>query len=314
VKNIQRVHLCIALCLFFTVSLTAGCVSNSTRLASLKANYNAGNWGYVLCKQQAANVYCADDVIKQAGDDPTIADQANLIKARALMHLFIETLSPAAVDATKDPSVQQSVAILKELSAKDFSLNWMNIELMAGIADYLYILQNYAAAFDAYDYLLNRGDFTSPLQASRSQYIKRWLSMWEQLDDDAVPLSDTGKQYVTNQFKSTYLNLEKKPDQDIGLIKAGILYCAAEGNYRQAIQRAMLAHFSGAKDPKTQTRNAKEIDELVDHVLKKVPSEQERKQLEQEYRNFRGSWEAALVGKADSIALGSPGFFLKRHA
>jgi hypothetical protein len=309
VKNIQKVHLCMALCLFFTVSLTAGCVSNSTRLASLKANYNAGNWGYVLCKQQATNVYCADDVIKHAGDDPEIADQANLIKARALMHFFIETASPAGVDATTDPSIHQSVAILKELSAKDFSLNWMNIELMAGIADYLYILQNYAAAFDAYDYLLNRGDFTS-LQASRSQYIRRWVSMWEQLDGGAVPLSDAGKKYITNQFMGTYLYLEKKPDQDLGLIKAGILYYAAEGNYRQAVQRAMLSRFSGAKNPKTQQRYAKEIDDLVARILMKVPSEQERKELEQEYRNFRGSWEAALVGKADNIALNSHGFFL----
>jgi hypothetical protein len=305
-KNLRRVHLWVALSLFFTVSLAAGCASNSTRLASLKANYNAGNWDFVLCKQQAANVYCADDVIKQAGGDPQIADQANLIKARALMNLFIETTSPAAVDATNDPSIHEAVSILKELSTKNFSLNWMNIEMMAGIADYLYILPNYAAAFDAYDYLLNYGDFTS-LEASRNQYIRRWLSMWEQLDGGVVPLSDASKKYITNQFKSTYLNLEKKPDRDIGLIKAGILYYAIEENYRQAIQRAMLFRFICAKNPKTQQRYSKEIDDLVDRILKKVPNEKERKELEREYRNFRESWEAAHVGKADNIALSSSG-------
>ena len=307
-KSIRRYLLCIVLCLSFTVSLTAGCVSNSTRLASLKANYNAGNWDFVLCKQQSAKVYCTDDVIKHAADDPQISDQAKLIKARALMHLFIATASPAAVDATKDPSIHEAVVLLKELSAKNFSLNWMNIEMIAGVADYLYILPNYAAAFDGYDYLLNNGDFAS-LEASRNQYIMRWLSMWEQLDGGMVPLSDADKKYITNQFKSTFLSLAKKPDQDIGLIKAGILYYAIEGNYRQAVQRAMLSRISGAKNPKTQQRYSKEIDDLVDRILKKDSNEQERKRLEQEYLNFRESWEAAQMGKADNIALSRSGLF-----
>ncbi len=279
--------------LFLLLSgLLLACTSTATRLASLKANYNEGKWGYVLGTAKAEGAYSADEVIEAAGSDTLTVDQAKLIKARALMHVFIQDKLAAGVDAEKDPQVAQALKLVKELSAKDFSLNWMNVELMATIGDYFYLSDNYVAAFDAYDYLLTYANFDS-LQASHRQYIRRWVEMKRQLDD--MLTSDAYKRYTRKQFKKTYTKVVKSLADDIGVVQAGIIILADEGQPRAAVQRAMMARFTAAKNPKTQKQYVQEIDALVESIVKHMEDPGERKRLEAEYNRFRTGWDAGVL-------------------
>lgn len=279
--------------LFLLLStLLLACTSTATRLASLKANYNEGKWGYVLGTAKAEGAYSADEVIEAAGSDTFTADQAKLIKARALMHAFIQDKLAAGVDAEKDPQVAQALTLIKELSTKDFSLNWMNVELMAAIADYFYLSDNYVAAFDAYDYLLNYANFHD-LKASQRQYIRRWMEMKRQSDDMAT--SDAYKKYTRRQFKTTYAKVVKSHADDIGVVQAGIIILADDGQLRAAVQRAMMARFTAAKNPKTQKQYVKEIDGLVESILNGMEDARERKRLEAEYNRFRAGWDAGVL-------------------
>lgn len=283
--------------LFLLLSgLLLACTTSATRLASLKANYNEGKWGYVLGTAKAEGAYSADEVIDAAGSDTLTADQAKLIKARALMQVFIQDKLAAGVDAENDPQVAQALTLVKELSAKDFSLNWMNVELMAAIADYFYLSDNYVAAFDAYDYLLTYANFDS-LQASQRQYIRRWVEMKRQLDD--MLTSDAYKKYTRKQFKKTYTKVIKSHADDVGVVEAGIIILADEGQPRAAVQRAMLARFTAAKNPKTQKQYVQEIDVLVESILEGMQDAGERKRLGAEYNRFRTGWDAGAFSPAN---------------
>lgn len=283
--------------LFLLLSgLLLACTSTATRLASLKANYNEGKWGYVLGTAKTEGAYSADEVIEAAGSDTLTVDQAKLIKARALMHVFIQDKLAAGVDAEKDPQVAQALKLVKELSAKDFSLNWMNVELMATIGDYFYLSDNYVAAFDAYDYLLTYANFDS-LQASHRQYIRRWVEMKRQLDD--MLTSDAYKRYTRKQFKKTYTKVVKSLADDIGVVQAGIIILADEGQPRAAVQRAMMARFTAAKNPKTQKQYVQEIDALVESILGGMEDARERKRLEAEYNRFRTGWDAGVLSTSN---------------
>ena len=283
--------------LFLLLSgLLLACSSTATRLASLKANYNEGNWGYVLGTAKAEGAYSADEVIEAAGSDTLTVDQATLIKARALMQLFIQDKLAAGVDAAKDPQMAQALKLLKELSTKDFSLNWMNVELMAAIADYFYLLDNYVAAFDAYDYLLNYANFDS-LTASQRQYIRRWVEMKHQ--SDSMETSVGYKKYARKQFRKTYAKVVKSHADDVGVVQAGIIILADEGQPRAAVQRAMMARFSAAKNPKTKEKYVKEIDRLVASVLERMNDDKERKRLKAEYKRFREAWDAGVLSTSN---------------
>jgi hypothetical protein len=271
------------------------CTSTATQLSSLKANYNKGKWGYVLGRvDDAKDAYSADEVILAAGDDTLTVNQAKLIKARALMHMFIQDRLAAGADATQDPDVEQALIIIKELSNEDFNLNWMNVELMASIADYFYLIDNYPAAFDAYDYLLNYADFES-LDASHRQYIRRWVEMKRQLSGGIIP-NPAYNEYTNQKFKNTYgVVLQKFPD-DISVIKTGIIILAEEGKTRSAIQRAMLARFTAAKNPKTQMLYLKEIDELAYSIIDSLDKgDPEKVRLKLEYERFTEEWDSAVV-------------------
>lgn len=277
------------LLLFLVLSSSIGCISNATRLSSLKANYNEGKWGYVLGTAHAQGAYSADEVIKAAGDDTLTADQAKLIKARALMHAFIQDKLAAGADANH-PDITQALDLIKELLSKDFNLSWMNVELMATMADYFYLTNNYPAAFDAYDYLLNYAKFDS-LDASHRQYIRRWAEMKRQLKDMAT--TDTYSKYADNQFKKTYAIVIKKFPDDITVVKVGIMILNDEGQPRAAVQRAMLAHFTAAKNPKTQKQFVKEINEIVDSIINDLAAnDPEKNRLKTEYKNFTNRWDA----------------------
>jgi len=273
-----------------------GCVSDATRLASLKANYNEGKWDYVLGTVRAKGAYSADEVIKAAGNDMLTADQATLIKARALMHAFIQDKLAAGIDATQDSNVAQALKLINKLSSKDFNLSWMNVEMMAAIADYFYLNDNFPAAFDAYDYLLNHANFES-LEASHRQYIRRWVEMKRQLD--VMKTSSEYMEYAKKQFKETYDIVVKKYPDDIGVVKAGIMILRDEDQLRAAIQRAMLAHFSSAKNPKTQKQFVQEIDELVESILNEVKDAAEKGRLQQEYDRFHKGWNAAILAPSN---------------
>lgn len=277
-------------------SLLLACSSTATRLASLKANYNEGKWGYVLGTAKAEGAYSADEVIEAAGSDTLTVDQAKLIKARALMHVFIQDKLAAGVNAEEDPQVAQALKLVKELSVKDFRLNWMNVELMAAIADYFYLLDNYVAAFDAYDYLLTYANFDS-LAASQRQYIRRWVEMKRQLDD--LVTSDAYKRYTKKQFKKTYAKVVKSHADDIGVVQAGIIILADEGQPRAAVQRAMMARFTAAKNPKTQKQYVEEIDGLVESIVKDMEDPGEKKRLEAEYTRFRKGWDAGVLSPSN---------------
>ena len=289
------IHLIILL--FLVLSIFVGCTSNASRLASLKANYNEGKWGYVLCTVRSKGAYCADEVIEAAGEDILTADQAKLIKARALMHAFIQDKLAAGVDVTKDPDIAQALKFIKELSSKDFNLNWMNVELMAAIADYFYLSGNYSAAFDAYDYLLNNANFEW-LNASHRQYIRRWVEMKRQLS--GMVTSDAYNEYANEQFKKTYAVVVKEFPDDISVVKASIIILDDEGQSRRAIHLAMLARFTAAKNPKTQKQFVREIDDLVDSILENLEEvdPQEKSRLTEEYNRFRQGWDATTLPSA----------------
>lgn len=273
-----------------------GCASTATRLASLKANYNEGKWGYVLGTVSAKGAYSADEVIKAAGNDTLTADQAKLIKARALIHVFIQDKLAASADASNDPDVAKALKLIRELFGKDYILNWMNVEMMASIADYFYLIKNYPAAFEAYDYLLNYANFES-LNASHRQYIRLWVEMRLQLDD--MKTSDAYIKYAKKKFKKTYEVVVKKFADDIGVVRAGVIILADEGQPRAAIQRAMLARFTAAKNPKTQKQFVEEIDALVSSILNRLSDGGEKKRLESEYNLFRKGWDAATLATSN---------------
>ncbi|MCH7664192.1 MAG: gamma-glutamyltransferase, partial [Chloroflexi bacterium] len=174
----------------------------------MKANYNEGKWGYVLGTVSAKGAYSADEVIKAAGNDTLTADQAKLIKARALIHVFIQDKLAASADASNDPDVAKALKLIRELFGKDYILNWMNVEMMASIADYFYLIKNYPAAFEAYDYLLNYANFES-LNASHRQYIRLWVEMRLQLDD--MKTSDAYIKYAKKKEVKVLSGLGRAP-------------------------------------------------------------------------------------------------------
>lgn len=288
--DFMRRHVYTVVLLFIVLSVLAGCTSNATRLASVKANYNEGKWGYVLGDSEAEGTYSADDVIEEAANDTYTADQAKLIKARALMHRFMEDKLPAGVAPETDPDMQEALRLLRELYGKSFDLNWMNVEMMAAAGDYLYAMSNYFAAFDAYSYLLDNANWES-LGASHRQYIRRWFEVKYQLD--GIGLSKTQKDYINDRFKKTFKKVARQHPDDINVIKASIIILGDKGNPRAAVQRAMFAYFVAIRNPKTQKYDIEQIDGCVEEVLGELPdNDPEKDALDKEYDAFRGSWNA----------------------
>jgi len=248
-------------------------------LDRLKAGYNKGAWSRVL-----DNV---DAVITAAGRETSIVDQAKLLKARALMQLFMQDKFPG-VNAENDPDVAQSMSLIKELWDKDYGLDWMNVEMMTAIGDYFILTYNYSAAFDAYDYLLNHANFDS-LDAAHRSYFRRWREMWRQLPD--MVSTKAHKEYSKEEYVKTLARLSKQQGNIVLARTATILSLAEAGQPRAAVQLAMISLFTTAGKPGAQ----EDIAEVLNSVSFTKEDERERMRLIAEFNRFIKGWDAIML-------------------
>ncbi len=248
--------------IFTTLTLLAililqGCPATSSKLNSLKKEYNAGHFSRVL--NNTKDSYSASEIIAEAHEsgDTLTENQAKLIKARALVSLKIEGQLIARKEGCASKEVAEAIKITKELQNGQLQTKWMRIEAIAMVADVHQICGRKMPAFLAYDYLLTHHDFTtSPLPLQR--YITRWYEAYYRVAD-----SDMYKDIAKKQFKKTFKILKERYPTNKALIYVVVLQQLHEGKIIEAVQGTILFRAyvfgSSAKDKDLISKIDKEI-------------------------------------------------------
>ncbi len=274
----------------------AGCPSTTTKLNSLKANYNAGNYDIVLGETTGDKIYSADEVIKEAKKDKEqiIVQQAKLIQARARIYSVIDsekncptltklkTSNNPIDENTSCGKLQQSINEILELNTNTLPYEWMRVEVAASVADSLHLCNKNISAFYAYDYLVSHYDY-SDMQQTLFNYILHWANAYEQAKGNKE-----FKVSVEKQYNATLKKLTKKYPGKPGIIYAEIIQDITSGQQVEAIQKAMILR---AFLPRSTSTNKDFIALLDKQIQDESSKEKTPDEIKYSYPHFIDIWK-----------------------
>ncbi len=236
--------------------MLGGYFGTSSQLKSLKSNYNEGKYKYVLAEESGEDYYAANDVITEAlnDDDKITADQAKLIRARALMNRLLNDRLYGK--DKKEADMREAIKLVNEIDNSSLPNGWMKVESDAMIADTHYAMSNYTSAFEAYDYTLRNNDFKN-LNLQLEGYITRWANSYEHAVEESY------KQEVKQQFQTTLIFLTKQYPDNVSLIYAEIIQLIVDGKAAEAMQCALLARSYEITQPGKQVKIDQQMGDLI---------------------------------------------------
>ncbi|MGL1860885.1 MAG: hypothetical protein OCC46_00005 [Pseudodesulfovibrio sp.] len=267
--------------------LTMGCTSTATKLNSIKANYNAGNYDIVLGETKGKKIYSAQDVIDEAteGKDTLTASQAELIKARAQISSLLND-DDLDNSLCKSTGIQEAINAIKRIRAHKLPYEWMKIEVAASVADSYQICNDKVGAFFSYDYVISQYDF-SKIDQTLMGYTLHWATAYKQIQGNSF-LNKKIRTAAKNKYESTLKFLTKThPNQPIVLYSEAIRHFT-DGSIVEATLKIINARLLIPKNTADGRDLLKLLDKQMNDEMKKntMPGE-----LKTSYTTFINTWE-----------------------